>query len=382
MSQSLMAFHFAVVSLRSIDGRAWAFDQLRFEMQDNASASQQPRAPARRATMLEPIAAEVLQGDDRADDEGVLFRMRLALLTFQRRKFAKCRVFAIPCDECRNVLRPFFKLPFLKHLHRMADTHPFIYLGLITVVGFCSIMSAFFSDVGILSGSNAGILSLVLNTVVFVTFIGYLSSLRNNIDNAAAKHILLCFRFNYCVALIACWIGLYIRDVYLTKVSFWQFAAAVVMMLLFCFSLLTDCSPRQSAVVQFSISVSVCACPSSTVFYNLRLSKVDGLICFQAGWCTLFGHGTIVNLLKTNFLTIFDVEKSDAKMDCFIDFGAYSMCDATTLISIQSGLFMLSAQALVSRILTPGISIFVNASVSSGAFNSIFLWHHFIRLRS
>jgi hypothetical protein len=38
---------------------------------------------------------------------------------------------------------------------------------------------------------------------------------------------------------------------------------------------------------------------------------------------------------------------------------------------------MLSAQALVSRILTPGISIFVNASVSSGAFNIIFIWHHF-----
>jgi hypothetical protein len=255
MSQALMAFHFAVVSLRSIDGRAWAYDQVRFELQENTNSSQQPRTPVRRATMLEPIAAEVLQSNDRADDEGVLFQMRLALLTFQRRKFAKCRVFAIPCGECRNVLRPFFNLPYLKHLHRFADTHPFVYFGLLSTVGFCSIMSAFFSSLGILSGSSAGILSLVLNFVVFVGFIGYLSSLRNNIDKAAAKHILLCFRFNYCVALFVCWIGLYIRDVYLSKMSFWQFAATVVMMLLFCFSLLTDCAPRLSAVLQFSISV-------------------------------------------------------------------------------------------------------------------------------
>jgi hypothetical protein len=273
MSQALMFFHFAVVSLRSIDGRAWAFDQLRFELQDTASAPQQQRAPARRATMLDHLAAEVLQDNDRADDEGVLFRMRLAFLTFQRRKFAKCRVFAIPCDEFRNVLRPFFKLSFFKHLHHMADSHPVIYFGFVTVVGFCSILSSFFSSAGILSGSSAGAISLVLNTFVFVAFIGYMSSLRNNIDSAAAKHILLCFRFNYCVALFTCWIGLYIREVYLSKTSFWQFAATFVMMLLFCFSLLTDCAPRLSSVLQFSISVISSASLTSSLLLSFAPRK-------------------------------------------------------------------------------------------------------------
>lgn len=273
MSQTLMSFHFAVVSLRSIDGRAWAFDQLRFELQENASGLQQPRTPVRRATMLDHLAAEVLQDNDRADDEGVLFRMRLALLTFQRRKFAKCRVFAIPCDECRNVLRPFLKLPFLKHLHRIGDAHPFVYSGFLTLVGFCSIMSSFFSSAGILSGSSAGVLSLVLNTFILVGLIGYLSSLRNNIDSAAAKHILLCFRFNYCVALFACWIGLYIREIYLAKTSVWQFGATFVMMLLFSLCLLTDCAPRLSAVLQFSISVLLSKSPSSSVLLSFASPK-------------------------------------------------------------------------------------------------------------
>ena len=49
--------------------------------------------------------------------------------------------------------------------------------------------------------------------------------------------------------------------------------------------------------------------------------------------------------------------------DCFIRFGAFSLCDANQYISITSTLFLLQAQALISRVLVPGMSIFVNASV-------------------
>ncbi len=80
----------------------------------------------------------------------------------------------------------------------------------------------------------------------------------------------------------------------------------------------------------------------------------------------MFGFWAIVNILRTDFFKIFDISTTNADtIDCFIDFGAHSVCDATLLISIQSSLFLLVAQALLSRILTPGISIFVNSSVSS-----------------
>ena len=49
--------------------------------------------------------------------------------------------------------------------------------------------------------------------------------------------------------------------------------------------------------------------------------------------------------------------------DCFIRFGTFELCDATQSLSIYSTLFLLQAQALISRVLVPGMSIFVNASV-------------------
>ncbi len=48
---------------------------------------------------------------------------------------------------------------------------------------------------------------------------------------------------------------------------------------------------------------------------------------------------------------------------CFWNVGAYQVCDSTQHISIYSSLFLLMTQALVSRILVPGMSNFVNASV-------------------
>ena len=54
---------------------------------------------------------------------------------------------------------------------------------------------------------------------------------------------------------------------------------------------------------------------------------------------------------------------SGADPDCFIRFGAFSLCDATQNLSIYSNMFLLMAQALISRILVPGMSIFVSASV-------------------
>ena len=53
----------------------------------------------------------------------------------------------------------------------------------------------------------------------------------------------------------------------------------------------------------------------------------------------------------------------DAALDCFLPLGAYKICEATQQLSIYSSLFMLMTQALISRVLVPGMSNFVNASV-------------------
>ena len=50
-------------------------------------------------------------------------------------------------------------------------------------------------------------------------------------------------------------------------------------------------------------------------------------------------------------------------VDCMFQIGAYNVCYTTESVSIYMKLVWLMTQALTSRILTPGISNFVNASV-------------------
>ena len=53
----------------------------------------------------------------------------------------------------------------------------------------------------------------------------------------------------------------------------------------------------------------------------------------------------------------------DTDLDCIIDLGAYKFCNVTQRLSLDTSILLLMTQALVSRILLPGISNFVNASV-------------------
>ena len=59
------------------------------------------------------------------------------------------------------------------------------------------------------------------------------------------------------------------------------------------------------------------------------------------------------------------------EMDCFIQIGSYKICDNTFKLSVCSNLSMLYTQALMSRIFAPGVSNFVNSSVSILVLNEI-----------
>jgi hypothetical protein len=54
---------------------------------------------------------------------------------------------------------------------------------------------------------------------------------------------------------------------------------------------------------------------------------------------------------------------SGHNLDCFFNFGAYKICTVSQRLSIYSSMLLLMTQVLVSRMLLPGISNFVNASV-------------------
>ena len=74
----------------------------------------------------------------------------------------------------------------------------------------------------------------------------------------------------------------------------------------------------------------------------------------QAAWWIYFGNLSVVEIIRVI---------AARKLDCFLNLGAYQVCDATLSLSIYSSLLLLMSQALVTRILVPGMSNFVNASV-------------------
>ncbi len=73
----------------------------------------------------------------------------------------------------------------------------------------------------------------------------------------------------------------------------------------------------------------------------------------QAAWLVVFGFFILTNSQR--------VLAGD--LGCFYELGTYRVCEATELLSIHSTLFLLMAQAMISRIFAPGVSNFVNASV-------------------
>jgi hypothetical protein len=115
------------------------------------------------------------------------------------------------------------------------------------------------------------------------------------------------------------------------------------------------------------------------------------LLCFififlsilQVAACFYFGLiGIVFNIFRMipqsqtphlNGTAYIDSRTDD--FDCFIDFGAYEFCVATQKLSIASSIVMLMIQTFISRILFPGVSNFVNASVSMGQGQSTTAWH-------
>jgi len=87
----------------------------------------------------------------------------------------------------------------------------------------------------------------------------------------------------------------------------------------------------------------------------LRIS-VEHLLAISAGW--------MVDIFTDiRHFRYFNMYPLVVNLDCFLDLGAYKICAVTQRLSIYTSILLLMTQALVSRMIVPGISNFVNASV-------------------
>ena len=87
----------------------------------------------------------------------------------------------------------------------------------------------------------------------------------------------------------------------------------------------------------------------------LRIIVEHLLQSLQVGWWIYYGFYAFA---------YFQYVSAGRDLDCFLDLGAYKICAVTQSLSIYTSVMLLMTQALVSRMIVPGISNFVNASVS------------------
>ncbi len=87
----------------------------------------------------------------------------------------------------------------------------------------------------------------------------------------------------------------------------------------------------------------------------MLLVSVEHLLqSLQVGWWMIYGYFAFDSFQQVS---------AGRDLDCFHDLGAYKICEETQRLSIYTSILLLMTQALVSRMLVPGISNFVNASV-------------------
>jgi hypothetical protein len=385
-TQVVISMYFLVQSLRSRSGRAWAVAPLRFEL--NVTSASELSLPqlidASVVLPLAPTAAAPIANHDSDDkdtisvsqsaaaipDEAaprarefhdVMSRMRRRWFVFQRRNIELCRVFVVPCVIHQNsnsergarrsslegleLTRPLLQLRCLRCLHHVAEGHPNIYIAAITLLG----LSSFLCQSLLNTNHSKGQATLTFNSAVFSLGLGFISSRRNTIDRVAARHVMSSFRFIVLALFLAAMISLSARTSHLGTTSPWQTASAVVLSLIFLTCALLDCSPHLPAFSQTCISVA----PSALVF--LFSSCLLYSHAFQTIWCVIFGFWTYIELLSV----------ARGEEDCFLQLGAFPVCMASSYLTIFSNLFLLMAQAMISRILVPGRSNYVNASILS-----------------
>lgn len=347
-SNFIVSLHFLYVSSRSHNGRGWAFASLRFVLQDDAALL---NLTQHGASTDNPTEAKGVQSQP-----FIYFRLRQRLMQFQRSRLELSSVFAIPVKRIPGVdaradlrlelERPLFDLKILRPLQRLAENHPAPYFCVIALLGFSSLGSSFVRD-----RATEAILLLVFNSSTFIVGMGFFTCRRQNIDRVAAKHVVLSFRFLSCVGFLAAFIAISTLSAIAGRMLWLKVASRVMLTLPFFVCAMLDCSPRPSALTQFIISVRV---------HYLQMFCCSKLIqvVLQAIWCSIFGYWTFIDIQQTL--------GGDAG-ECFFQIGSFNVCEATALLSIHSNLFLLMAQALLSRMFAPGRSNFVNSSVSDSA---------------
>jgi hypothetical protein len=287
-SQAVLALHFMFVGWRSRLGRGWFYASLRFEL-EQVDRGIFPRmnlcqlGPSLDDTCSASSSSATLENSESdgasvglrsaaavRSSSSVLSWARQRLLQFQQHHVSKSRVFMIPCVEVHvargtapaefALARPLFELKCLRPLQHLAQAHPrsFFSFGF----WFLGVPSIFLYS--LLEPRIREIVIIILNSLILVAILAFISSRRYNLDKVAVGQLALSFRYAVFVVLLSQWIALDARRAYLVLnhlpsggygTSVLDVAAVSVLAVCFCICLLLDCSPNLPATVQFFVTV-------------------------------------------------------------------------------------------------------------------------------
>jgi hypothetical protein len=238
-----------------------------------------------------------------------------------------------------------FDLRLLGPLQRLADAHPRLYIGF--GFGCLAVPSIVCVIVFSVQSKARGISILCFNAMLCIMAFGFMSSKRYGLDRVAVKHVALSFLFAIFVTLLATDVDLKISRVYTIDEHPSSVVALAVTSLFFCLCILLDCSPHLPPWVQIYFGKCLQCCVSVLSIFLQSL---------QVGLWMNYGYFTFASFQRV-------YSGRDADLDCFLDLGAYKICAITQSLSIYTSILLLMTQALVSRMIVPSISNFVNASV-------------------
>ncbi len=282
-SQVVIALHFFFVSVRSRNGRAWAYAPLRFVLDEisaslpiaHVSGAAQGLALKTDAALMQQrsvsyglssrAGSETLRADPRqhvAANSRSFARTYQKWLQFRKRHVQRCRVFVIPCVKGRinapglhfELERPLLNLKCPQFLQNLANAFP-NFLGF----AFFVFSSLGFLFASIWNGSSEqdqkGMATLACSCATFLAIIIFCSSNRYNLDRVAVKHVALSFRFVACAVLLTFFVALEWRKAHIGHDSPYATVSIAVLSLTFCATALFDCSPNFPMPSQIFISV-------------------------------------------------------------------------------------------------------------------------------
>jgi hypothetical protein len=307
-SQVVLALHFLYVACRSRHGRGWAYASLRFELDECGKSLSMSMMPAMTSSLKDSgatasAATPMLALDASAPTElqhagaarwNALPRLRQRWLQFQQRQVLRCRVFVVPCVAMLDagggqavfaLARPALDFRWLRPLQRIADAHPRLYVGFgLFFVALPSFAISVFS----VQSQEKGIPTFVLNFLMCIMMLGFLSSKRYGLDRVAVRHVALSFRFAIFVTLLAADVALTIGEVFTILDRHPTSAVAYTFtVLFFCMCILLDCSPQLPPMVQSYISVRAHNVPMKSLFPK-QLCRLDYARILDIGCCRNF----------------------------------------------------------------------------------------------